>query len=49
MCFINCETNLILIWSVDCGISSANGKIKLAISDIQRYAPVVTLSTQDKN
>ena len=44
---INCELNLILIWSEDCVISSATGETKLKIADIKLYVPVVTLSTQD--
>ena len=38
MLLINWEINLILTWSVDCAIFSANGKL---------YVPVVTLSAQD--
>ena len=44
---INCELNLILTWSKNCVISSATGKIKLAITDAILYVPVVTLSNQD--
>ena len=47
MPLINCELNLILIWSEDCVISSATGEAKLKITDIKLYVPVVTLSTQD--
>ena len=47
MALINCELNLILIWSEDCAISSATGETKLKITDIKLYVPVVTLSTQD--
>ena len=44
---INCEVNLILMWSPTCVISSATGEKKLKINDAKLYAPVVTLSTQD--
>ena len=47
MPLINCELNLILIWSEDCVISSATGETKLKIADIKLYVPVVALSTQD--
>ena len=47
MALINCELNLILIWSEDCVNSSATGETKLKITDIKLYVPVVTLSTQD--
>ena len=47
MLLINCEINLILTWSKNCVISSATGKIKLAITDAILYVPVVTLSNQD--
>ena len=44
---INCEFNLILTWSADCVISSATGAIKFGITDIEPYAMVVTLLSQD--
>ena len=47
MSLINCEINLILTWTEDCVISSANGRAKYKITDTERYVPVVTLSTQD--
>ena len=48
MPLINCEGNLILVWSKDCVISSATGKTKFKITDTKLYVPIVTLSTQDK-
>ena len=47
MLLINCEINLILTWSKNCVISSAAGKIRLAITDAILYVPVVTFSNQD--
>ena len=47
MPLINCEVNLILTWSKDCVISSANGETKFKITETKLYVPVVTLSTQD--
>ena len=47
MYLINCEIDLILTWSTDCVISSANGKTKFAITDTKIYVPIVTLSTQE--
>ena len=47
MSLINCEINLILTWSDDCDISSANGATKFKIKDTKLYVPVLTLSTQD--
>ena len=47
---INCEVNLILIWSANCVIVStnvANQNATFAILDTKLYVPVVTLSTQD--
>ena len=38
---------LILPWSEDCVISSANGKTKFKITDTELYVPVVTLSIQE--
>ena len=46
---INCEVNLILIWSANCVIVStnvANQNATFAITDTKFYVPVVTLSTQ---
>ena len=47
MALSNCEIDLILTWSTDCVISSANGGTKFAITDTKRYVPIVTLSTQE--
>ena len=47
MPLINCEVNLLLTWSKDCVISSANGETKFSITETKLYVPVVTLSTQD--
>ena len=47
MALINCEVNIILTWSKDCFISSANGEPKFAITETKLYVSVVTLSTQD--
>ena len=50
MTLINCEVNLILIWSANCVIVStnvANQNVTFAITDTKLYVPVVTLSTQD--
>ena len=47
---INCEVNLILIWSAKCVIVStnvANQNATFAITDTKLCASVVTLSTQD--
>ena len=47
---INCEVNLILIWSENCIIVStnvANQCATFAITDTKLYVPLVTLSTQD--
>ena len=44
MPLVNCEINLILIWSEDCVISSATGATKFKITDTKLYIPVVTLS-----
>ena len=46
MYLINRETNLILICSADCVISSAVGSTKVAITDTKFYVPFVTLPTQ---
>ena len=47
MPLINCEVELILIWSKNCVISSATGETKFAITETKLYVPVVTLSTED--
>ena len=47
MPLINCEVNLILIWSKDCVITNATGEGKFAITETKLYVPVVTLSTKD--
>ena len=50
MPLINCEVNLILIWSANCVIvytNVANQGATFTITETKRYVPVVTLSTQD--
>ena len=50
MPWINCEVNLILTWSADCAIiytNVANQIPMFAITEANRYVPVVTFSTQD--
>ena len=47
MPLMNYQINLILTWSQDCVISSANGETKFKITDTKLYVPVVTLSTED--
>ena len=50
MSVINCEVELILIWSADCVIIStnvANQNPAFTITETNLYVPVVTLSTQD--
>ena len=49
MSLINCEINLILTWSTNCVISSAdaNQTTKFAITDTRSNVPIVTLLTQD--
>ena len=47
MPLINCEVNLILIWSSTCVITNSNGAGTCAITDTKLYVPVVTLSTQE--
>ena len=47
MPLINCEVNLILIWSKHCVITNSEGEGKFAITETILYVPVVTLSTQD--
>ena len=50
MLLINCETNLILTWSVNCAIvytNVANQGSTFAITKTKLYIPVVNLSTKD--
>ena len=47
MPLINCEFNLILIWSKDCVITHSEDKGKFKITETKLYVPIVTLSTQD--
>ena len=47
MHLINCKINLILTWSSTCVITNSIGAGTFAITDIKRYVPVATLSTQD--
>ena len=50
MSLINCEVNLILIWSANCVIvytNVANQCAKLEITETKLYVSVVTLSTQN--
>ena len=50
MALINCEVNLILIWSANCVIVYTNIAYQGAtfeITETKLYVPVVTLSTQD--
>ena len=50
MALINCEVNLILIWSANCVIvytNVANQCAKLEITETKLYVSVVTLSTQN--
>ena len=52
MPLINCEINIILIWSTNCVIVStnvANQNATLEIKYIKLYVPVVTLSIQDNS
>ena len=44
---INCEINFILTWYENYVITSATGKTKFALTNTNRYVPVVTLSTED--
>ena len=45
MPLINCEVNLILTWSANCGVTLNQGTT-FKITETILYAPVVTLSTQ---
>ena len=47
MPLINSEINLILTWSKNCVISSANGAMKFIITDTKLYVLGATLWTQD--
>ena len=47
MSLIHYKINLILTWSYKCILSSDTKEATLAIADIKRYVPIVTLSTQD--
>ena len=47
MPLINCEINLVLIWSAKCFISSNAVVITFVINDTKLHVPVVTLSTQN--
>ena len=47
MGLINCEVNLILIWSKDCVFTNSTGEGKFAITETKLYVSVVTLSTKD--
>ena len=52
MLLINCEINLILIWSSNCVIVSlnvVNQNATFEITNAKLYVPVVTLSTQDNS
>ena len=44
---INCEIELLLIWSKDCVITNSEGEGKFQITEAKLYVPVMTLSTQD--
>ena len=50
MSLINCEVNLILIWSANCVVTYTdvvNQGATFTITKTRFYVPVVTLSTQD--
>ena len=47
MPLINCEVNLILVWSKDCIITNSTSEEKFAITKTKLYVPIVTLSTKD--
>ena len=44
---VNCEVNLILIWSKDFVITNSTGKEKFKITETKLYVPVITSSAQD--
>ena len=41
---MNCEINLVTIWSASCVISTANEETKFAITDTKPCVPLLTLS-----
>ena len=48
MPLIDCEVNLILTWSSSfCVTQNSGGAVKFAITDVNRYVPVITLPIQD--
>ena len=47
MPLINCEVNLILIWSSTCVITDSTGAGTFEITDTKLYVPAMTLSTQE--
>ena len=47
MKLINCESNIILTWSLTCVITNFIGAGRFTIVDTKRFVAVVTLSTQD--
>ena len=47
MLLINFEVNIILTWSLTCGIINSASAWRLAVTDANLYVPVATLSTQD--
>ena len=52
MPLINCEFNLLVIWSANCVIvytDVANQGATFAITETKLYVSVVTLSTQDNS
>ena len=48
MSLINCEINVILIWSVNWVINNLTGAEIFGITDTKRYVLVVTFSAQGK-
>ena len=49
MPLINCEVNLILIWSSACVITNSTGAGTFQTTETKLYVPVVTLSIQDNS
>ena len=47
MPLINCEVNLILMWSSTCVIIDSRGAGRFPMTDTKLYVPVMTLSTQE--
>ena len=43
---VNCEINLVRIWSLTCVIANSRGAGKFSITDAKCYVPAVTLSTE---